>query len=591
MAKTVKRSEYVLGISCYYHDSSAALLKDGHVVAAAQEERFTRKKHDSSFPVNAIKYCLESQGITINEVDYVGFYEKPFLKFERVLHQHLESFPRSFKTFVSSMPSWVTEKLRVTSRIKKLGYQGDVFFIEHHLAHASSSFLVSPFDKAAVLTVDGVGEWSTTTYGYCEGNEIQLHKDIRFPHSLGLLYSTITAYLGFSVNNSEYKVMGLAPYGRMDKKNPFYKRMRKLIDLKPDGSYRLDMQYFIFHHADRMPSQKLCDLFGGPVRDPKEPVEQRHKDIAAALQVVFEEAMTLILKHLYKTTKCENLVISGGCGLNSVYNGKILRNSPFKRIWIHPDAGDGGTSIGAASYVWNTILGKPRTYVFTNAYLGPSFTTQEVETFLKKNKIKYKRLTESQLIKQSAKLINEDHVIGWFQLGMEWGPRALGARSILSNATNPRMQEILNLKVKHREKFRPFAPAVCEDDAIKYFDCDNPIPEPTDYMLMVYPVREEWRAKIPSVTHVDGSGRLQTVRRHQNTRYYDLIKEFGSLSGIPIVINTSFNIRGEPIVCTPFDAYKCMMGTGIDYLVIDRFLIKRADNKRDMWDSEKYAND
>jgi carbamoyltransferase len=591
-AAVERKAGYVLGISCYYHDSSAALLKDGVVVAAAQEERFTRKKHDSSFPKNAIKYCLESQGITISDVSHVGFYEKPFLKFERVLHQHLETFPRSFKTFVSSMPSWITEKLRVTKAIRKIGYRGDVMFIEHHLAHAAASYLVSPFDKAAVLTVDGVGEWSTTTYGYCEGNEIQLHKDIRFPHSLGLLYSTITAYLGFSVNNSEYKVMGLAPYGRMDKRNPFYKRMRQLIDIKEDGSYRLDMQYFIFHHADRMPSAKLCELFGGPVRDPKDPVEQRHKDIAAALQVVFEEAMTAILKHLYRTTRCDNLVISGGCGLNSVYNGKILRNSPFKRIWIHPDAGDGGTSIGAASYVWNTVLGNPRTYVFTNAYLGPSFTTQEIEQFLKHNKIKYKAFrSEQELVKQTAKLLAEDNVVGWFQLGMEWGPRALGARSILSNACNPRMQEILNLKVKHREKFRPFAPAVCEDDATTYFDCDEPVPEPTDYMLMVYPVREEWREKIPAVTHVDGSGRLQTVRRPQNARYYDVIKEFGKLSGIPIIINTSFNIRGEPIVCTPFDAYKCMMGTGIDYLVIDRFLIRRSDNKRDMWDSEKYAND
>jgi carbamoyltransferase len=584
--------EYVLGISCYYHDSSAALLKDGAIVAAAQEERFTRKKHDSSFPVNAIAYCLASQGITIKDVGHVGFYEKPYLKFERVLHQHLATFPRSFKTFISSMPSWMTQKLRVVSRIRKLGYKGDIAFIEHHLAHAAASFLVSPFDKAAVLTVDGVGEWSTTTYGYCEGGEIQLHKDIRFPHSLGLLYSTITAYLGFSVNNSEYKVMGLAPYGRMDKKNPYYKQMRKLIDVKPDGSYRLDMRYFVFHHADRMPSKELCDLLGGPVRGAKDPVEQRHKDIAAALQVVFEEVMTLMLRHLYRETKCANLVISGGCGLNSVYNGKILSQSPFQRIWIHPDAGDGGTSIGAASYVWNTILGKPRTYIFTNAYLGPSFTTEEIEAFLKKERIKYTKLpSEKAITERAADLIHKDNVVGWFQLGMEWGPRALGARSILSNATNPKMQEILNLKVKHREKFRPFAPAVCEDDANTYFQCDTPIPEPTDYMLMVYPIKEEWRAKIPAVTHVDGSGRLQTVRRHQNPRYYDLIKAFGARSGIPIIINTSYNIRGEPIVCTPFDAYKCMMGTGIDYLVIDRFLIKRSENKRDMWDSEVNAND
>src|SRR3989338_8033221 len=585
---------YILGISCYYHDASAALLKDGMIVAAVQEERFTRKKHDFSFPINSIKYCLESQGIKIEDVSYIGFYEKPYLKFERVLSQHLEMFPWSLKTFISSIPSWLNEKLRVVKKIKKeLGYKGDVIFIEHHLAHAASSFLVSPFEKAAVLTVDGVGEWTTTAYGMCEGNEIHLMKDIRFPHSLGLLYSAITAYLGFSVNNSEYKVMGLSAHGTMDKeKNIYYKKLLQAIDVKEDGSYRLDLSYFKYHYSDRMPTKKLCELLGGPVRTPETQIDQRHKDIAAALQMIFEEVMEKMLRHLNKETRCENLVISGGCGLNSVFNGKILRNTPFKNIWIQPDSGDGGTRIGAASYIYHTLFGNKRNYVLRDAYLGPKYSMDYLKIFLDKNKIKYSQFRDDDdLIKNTAKLIYGNSVVGWFQGGMEWGPRALGARSILSNPCNPGMKEILNQKVKHREKFRPFAPAVCEDDALKYFECDVPIPEPTDFMLMVYPIKKKWQDKIPAVTHVDGSGRLQTIRRDQNRLYFDLIKEFGKLTGIPILINTSFNIRGEPIVTNPRDAYKCMMGTGIDYLVMENFLIKREDNPEHIWDSENLADD
>jgi len=585
---------YILGISCYYHDSSAALSKDGIIVAAAQEERFTRKKHDTSFPINAIEYCLKSQNISINDVAHIGFYEKPFLKFERVLSQHLEMFPKSFKTFISSMPSWTNEKLRVMKTIrKKLNYKGNVFFIEHHLAHAASSFLVSPFEEAAIVTTDGVGEWTTTTYGFGKGNEIELYKEIKFPHSIGLLYSTITAYLGFSVNNSEYKVMGLSSYGNMDKNsNQYYKKLKEVIDIKDDGSFSLDMDYFAFHYADRMPSKKLCKLLDGQVTRKGIEMTQRHKDIAAALQLITEETLTKILNHAYHVTKCNNIVLAGGVALNSVYNGKILRNTPFTNIWIQPDAGDGGTSIGVASYIYNTILGNKRSYVFRNAYLGPSYSAEQIKSFLDNNRIKYSEFkSDDELISATAKLIHSNYVVGWFQLGMEWGPRALGARSILSNPCNPKMQEILNLKVKHREKFRPFAPAVCEDDALQYFECDIPVPEPTDFMLMVYPIKKEWQKKIPAVTHVDGSGRLQTIRRSQNPLYYNLIKEFGRLSEIPTLINTSFNIRGEPIVCTPYDAYKCMMGTGIDYLVMDRFIIKREDNPRDIWDSEKYAED
>lgn len=585
---------YVLGISCYYHDSSAALLKDGIIVAAVEEERFTRKKHDTSFPINAINYCLESQNIGVDDIDYVGFYEKPLIKFERVLSQHLEMFPWSLKTFLSSMPSWLTEKIRVMRKIrKKLKYKKDVLFIEHHMAHAASSFLVSPFKKAAILTIDGVGEWTTATYGVGEDNKIKLMKELRFPHSIGLLYSTITAYLGFSVNNSEYKVMGLAPYGDMDRKtNPYYPKLKKVVDIKEDGSLHFDMDYFAFHYADRMPSKKFCKLLEGSISKRDTEMTPRHKDIAAALQLITEDVMTKMLNHVHKVTKCNNIVLAGGVALNSVYNGKILRNTPFKKIWIQPNASDGGTSMGVASYIYNTILNNKRNYVLKDAYLGPSYTNEQIKEFLNSSNIHYSEFKdEKDMIKKTAKLIYNNKVVGWFQHRMEWGPRALGARSILANPCNPKAKELLNAKVKHREKFRPFAPVVCEDDALKYFDCDKPVPEPTDYMLMVYPVFKKWHNKIPSITHVDGSGRLQTIRRQQNRQYYDLIKEFGKLSKIPILINTSFNIRGEPIVCTPQDAYKCMMGTGIDYLVIGKFLIKRGDNPKHMWDSESYAKD
>jgi len=585
---------YILGISCYYHDSSATLLKNGVIIAAAEEERFTRKKHDNSFPLNAVEYCLSSGQVRIDDIDYIAFYEKPLLKFERVLYQHLQMFPWSLKTFLGSMPSWINEKLRVPKIIrKKLKYKGDVFFIEHHLAHVASSFFLSPFNRSAVLSVDGVGEWATTTYGLAEGNDITLMKEIKFPHSIGLLYSTITAYLGFSVNNSEYKVMGLAGYGDMNKDtNPYYSKLKKVIDIKEDGSFSLDMDYFIFHYKDNMPSGKLCELLGGPVALRDSEMTDRKKNIAAAVQLITEEVMTKILNHIHKSTDCDNLVLSGGVALNSVYNGKILGNTPFKKIWIQPNASDGGTSMGAALFVHHKILNNTKKNSLQDVYFGPSYTERQIKYFLDKNKINYSRFdTDKDLLNITTKLIYENSVIGWFQDRMEWGPRALGSRSILANPSNPNAQELLNTKVKHREKFRPFAPVVCHDDASKYFECDSPIPDPSDFMLMVYPVRKQWRNEIPSVTHVDGSGRLQTIKREQNQLYYDLIKEFAKLSGLPILINTSFNIRGEPIVCTPHDAYRCMMGTGIDYLVMGRFLIKREDNLRDVWDSEKSAKD
>ncbi|MAF37091.1 hypothetical protein CL622_08310 [archaeon] len=585
---------YILGISCYYHDASAALLKDGVIVSAVEEERFTRKKHDNAFPINAINYCLKSQDITVDQLDYIGFYEKPFLKFERILYQHIDTFPKSLKTFLSAMPSWLNEKLRVMKQIRKtLKFRGEVLFVPHHLAHAASCFLVSPFDNAAIVTIDGVGEWATTTYGIGDDNKISLLKEIHFPSSIGLLYSTITAYLGFSVNNSEYKVMGLSPYGNMDKKtNPYYAKLKQIIDLKDDGSFRLNIRYFKYHYTNRMPSKALCTLLNGHIRKPESALTQRHKDIAAALQLVTEEILITILCQVHKVTGSENIVLAGGVALNSVFNGKILKKTPFKQVWIQPNASDGGTSIGVISYIYHTLLGNKRTYHMQNAYLGPSFSKAYIKEFLDQNNIHYREIVnEQELTNTVAKLIYSNKVVGWFQGRMEWGPRALGARSILANPCNQQAKKLLNTKVKHREQFRPFAPVVCKDDANIYFECDTPLPESTDFMLMVYPIRESWKKRIPSVTHVDGTGRLQTIGYDQNPNYYNLIKAFGKLSSIPILINTSFNIRGEPIVCTPYDAYRCMMGTGIDYLIMDKFLIKRSDNLQHAWDSEKEAKD
>lgn len=571
---------YILGISCFYHDSSATLLKDGKIVAAAHEERFTRVKHDNSFPINAINYCLTSQNIGINGIRYIGFYEKPLLKFERVLYQHLEMFPRSFKTFLLSLPSWINEKLRVIKIIKKkLKYKGDVLFVEHHLAHAANAFLVSPFKEAAIVTMDGVGEWTTTAYGYGKNNSIELYKELRFPNSIGLLYSAITAYLGFKVNDSEYKIMGLSAYGNKDKeKNIFYRKLKQVIDVKNDGSFKLDMDYFAYHYSGRMFSKKLCKLLGLP-RKPGSELMQKHKDIAAALQMITEKVAIKILNHVNKETKSKNIVLGGGVALNSVLNGKILKSTAFNNIWISPDPGDGGTSLGVASYIYFTILGKKRNYILRNIYLGSEFSSSEIKFFLENNKIKYSKFRNSkELINKTAKLIFQNFIVGWFQLGMEFGPRALGARSILANPCNIKMKQILNINIKHREEFLPFAPSICEDDVLEYFDCDKPIPESTNFMLMVYPIKKKWHKKIPAVVHLDGSGRLQAVKRSSNPLYYDLIKEFGKLSNIPILINTSFNLSGEPIVCTPNDAYKCMINSGIDYLVIDKFLIRREDN-------------
>ncbi len=575
----------ILGISCFYHDSAAAIIVDGKLIAAAEEERFTRKKHDSGFPYHAVLYCLNEANVKIDQVDYIAFYEKPLIKFDRLMSQHLQMFPFSYLSFLKAMPQWINEKLRIRSIIKKkLKYKGKILFLEHHLSHAASTFLISPFEEAAILTVDGVGEWATTTYGIGKGNEIKLEREIQFPHSLGLLYSTVTAFLGFSVNNSEYKVMGLSPYG-----NPvYYEQLKKLIDVKEDGSYALDMSYFDYHYKLVMPSKKFVEEFG-PIRAAEGTLEQKHKDIAASLQKITEEIMFKLINHLHKIYKTDNLCLAGGVALNSVANGKIMKNTSFKNVFIQPAAGDAGSAIGAAIYVHTTLLGNKREFVFDSCYLGPWYSDEYIQKYLDENKIIYTKLkNDTDLITTTAKLIHENNVIGWFQGRMEWGPRALGSRSILSNASNPEIKEILNAKVKHRELFRPFAPVISEEDVHDYFEMET---DAEPFMLFVYPFKKKVQKLVPSVVHVDGSGRLQTINKKQNARYYGVIKAFEKLSKIPILVNTSFNIRGEPIVCTPHDAYRCMMGTGIDYLVIGSYLVARKENAKDMWDSESIAKD
>ncbi|MBR9679098.1 MAG: carbamoyltransferase [Nanoarchaeota archaeon] len=566
---------YILWVSCFHHDASATLVKNGKIIAAVEEERFTRKKHDKTFPKNAIQYCLKQAGININQVKYVGFYEKPLLKFERVIYQHLQTFPKSLKTFVKSTPDWFTEKLRFTKILKKqTKYKGNVLFINHHMSHAASTFLPSPFKKAAILIIDGVGEWTTTSYGIGNKNEIELIKEIKFPHSIGLLYSTITSFLGFKINNDEYKVMGLAAYGNPEK---YYDQLKKLVKIEKDGSFKLNPKYFSYTYTDKMHSKKLIRLLGKPRKTENE-ITQKHKNIAASLQKITEEIIITILKQVYKITKCESLVMAGGVALNSVVNGKILENTPFKKMWIQPNASDGGGSMGAALYISNTILNKKRNQL-ENAYYGPEYSTKQIKKFLDEHEIKYKTLNETNLTKTTAKLIHENKIIGWFQGRMEWGPRALGNRSILANPCNPEMKNVLNKKVKHRETFRPFAPAVCEEDAKKYFEINGEIPEPSKYMLMIFPVKNNHQKKIPAITHVDRTARPQIITKTTNPRYYELIKKFGKLSKTPILINTSFNVKGEPIVCTPQDAYNCFKNTGIDYLILNKFLIKKNDSK------------
>jgi carbamoyltransferase len=562
----------VLGISCFYHDSAACLIRDGEIVAAASEERFTRKKHDSSFPANAVRYCLEEGSIETSDLDYVGFYDKPLLKFERIISSYIATFPRSYRAFIKAVPVWLREKLWTKDLIaRELDYKGEILFAEHHQSHAASAFLVSPFDEAAILTVDGVGEWATVSVAAGSGTRIRMLKHIDYPHSLGLLYSAFTYYLGFKVNSAEYKVMGLAPYG----KPLYYDRIaNNLMSVGGDGSFKLNMDYFAYQYGLRMINRRFEDLFDGPARQPESPLEQRHKDIAASIQKTTEEVMLQLAVSAFDLTGSENLCLAGGVALNCVANGKILREGPFKKIFVQPAAGDAGGAIGVAAYIYHSLLGNARRTPLRDAYLGPSFSSEEIESLLNSKGVRFSALEREELLTTVARLIADQNVVGWFQGRMEFGPRALGNRSILADPRQSENKDRVNLKIKFRESFRPFAPSVLEDRCSDFFDLDCPSP----YMLLVAQVRPDKRV-LPAVTHVDGSARIQTVSRDTNPLFYDLIGEFDKLTGVPVIINTSFNVRGEPIVCTPLDAFRCFVRTGMDYLVIGHFLVDKRDVK------------
>jgi carbamoyltransferase len=561
---------YILGLSCFYHDSAAALLKDGEIVAAAQEERFTRKRHDSDFPARAVRYVLKEAGIGPEQLDAVGFYDKPLLKFERMLETYLATFPKSFGSFRTAMPVWMKEKLWVPSLIRRelRPYKGPILFAEHHMSHAASAFLVSPFDEAAILTVDGVGEWATSSFGVGRGSDIEMFKEIRFPHSLGLLYSAFTYYLGFKVNSAEYKVMGLAPYG---KPVHFERVMNEMLHLQEDGSFKLDMKYFDYGHGLRMTSEAFHDFFGGPPRKPESWMSEREFDIAATVQKVCEEVVLTMVRHIHKETGLTELCMAGGVALNCVANGRIVKETPIKRLFVQPAAGDAGGAVGVAHWLYNTLDKKPRGKAWQHAYLGPEFSRDEIKADLDAAGAVYEEYPQpEELLRKTAELISQSQVVGWFQGRMEFGPRALGGRSILADPRDVKMRDTLNMKIKFREGFRPFAPSVMADKANEWFDLDCESP----FMLLVAPVREGKRF-IPSVTHVDYSARLQTVTEEQNPMYYGLMREFEKITGVPLVINTSFNVRGEPIVCTPRDAWLCFMRTNMDALSIGPFLLKK----------------
>ncbi len=602
----------ILGISAFYHDSAAALLVDGEVVAAAQEERFTRKKHDFEFPVHAIRYCLDEAGLTPEQLDYVGFYDKPFLKFERLLETYLSYAPRGFQSFLKFVPLWARQKLHLPREIAR-GLEGhyhkQVVFTEHHESHAASAFFPSPFDQAAILTLDGVGEWATTTYGVGQGNRIELTHEQRFPHSIGLLYSAFTYFTGFRVNSGEYKLMGLAPYGE-----PTYvDRIRDhLIDLKDDGSFRMDMSYFEYCEGLKMTSSKFDELFDGPPRKPESPITVREMDLAASIQEVTEEIMLRSARNVHRETGQRNLCLAGGVALNCVGNGRILREGPFDNVWIQPAAGDAGGALGVAMFIWHQLLGNARTPIQPDgqqgSLLGPRSSPDAIKTFLDTVGAVYeKQPDDATLCDTVADLMADEKVIGWFQGRMEFGPRALGARSIIGDARSSKMQSVMNLKIKFRESFRPFAPSVLRDRVDDYFEMRPG--EDSPYMLLVAPVQNHRRLKssndndhergldklkvprsdIPAVTHVDYSARVQTVDAKRNGLYAELLRAFEKKTGCPVVINTSFNIRGEPIVCTPEHAYRCFMSTNMDVLVLERFvLLKSAQPNASAVGSEEY---
>lgn len=565
-----KKSVKILGLSFFYHDSAAALVVDGRVIAACQEERFTRKKHDAGFPKNAALFCLKRANLGVNDLDYVVFYEKPLLKLERLLMTYIRVWPRGLRSFIHAMTSLFGEKQWVEQKIRsELGYQGTLLYTEHHYAHAASAYYASNFNDAVIVTMDGVGEFDTTTIGYGSDNNVHLTRSIHFPHSLGLLYSALTYYLGFKVNSAEYKVMGLAPYGNPDRYLPKFK---KLIETYKDGSFRLNMKYFAYEYGFTMTNKNFDELFGGSPRDPESSLTQRHKDIAAALQKVTEEVVLKIVSFAKKERSSENLCFAGGVALNCVANGKILEQKLFENIYIQPAAGDAGGAVGAALFVYYDVLkNEKQNDVMPNVFLGTEYSNEEIKNALDKFGARYTPLSDHELVSKAADLIVSNNVVGWFQGRMEFGPRALGARSIIADARNKENWRKVNLKIKFRESFRPFAPTVLEERAEEYFDLRVPSP----YMLLVAYVRKD---TIPAVTHVDGSARIQTIRRSDNARYYDLIQEFYRISGCPVVINTSFNVRGEPIVESPEDAFACFINTFMDYLVIGNFVVVKKEN-------------
>jgi len=587
----------ILGISSFYHDSAACLVGDGDIVAAAQEERFTRKKHDPRFPKHAIDYCLREGNLDINQVDYIAFYDKPLVKFERLLLTYLAMAPHGYWSFLSQMPSWLKEKLFVRNTIRReLGYEGEMLFSTHHLSHAAAAFLPSPFEQAAIITVDGVGEWATTTYGVGEGNKVRILQQINFPHSLGLLYSAFTYFTGFKVNSGEYKLMGLAPYGE-----PKYVDVikRELIDIRDDGSFRLNMRYFDYCAGLRMTNRHFAGLFGGPERRPETKITQREMDLARSIQVVTEEVILNMAHHVHKETGMKYLALAGGVALNCVANGRLLREGPFENIWIQPCAGDGGNALGAALFAWHHLLDKPRIPDRRRqkaTYLGPAFSDTEIQSFLDSQHIPYRKLSRDEIPSVVADLISNEKVVGWHQGRMEFGPRALGARSILGDPRSREMQSVLNLKIKFRESFRPFAPTALAEHADECFDLRG---NESPYMLLVADVLPEHlrpltedekhaqgfdklrvvRSDMPAITHVDNSARIQTVNKEDHPLYYEMVKAFYEKTGCPVVINTSFNVRGEPIVCTPEESYTCFMRTKMDYLCMGSFLLDKTEQQ------------
>ncbi len=589
-------STYILGLSAFYHDSAACLVRDGEIVAAAQEERFTRIKHDPGFPLHAARYCLAEAGIAAKDLHCIGFYDKPLLTFERLLETHLATAPKGIRLFWKSMAVWLKKKLWIPQVIQReLEFDGPVLFGNHHESHAASAFYPSPFAEAAIITLDGVGEWTTTSYGYGTGAEIHTLADIKFPHSLGLLYTAITYFTGFKPNSGEYKLMGLAPYGE-----PRYvdRMMDNLIDLKEDGSFKLDMRYFNYLAGLTMTNQRMAELFDGPPRKPESPLTQREMDLARSCQEVTEEVMLRIARTVHQETEMKHLCLAGGVALNCVGNGRILREGPFERIWIQPAAGDAGGALGVALSLWYRYCENDRIVSggdigdgMRGSLLGPSFDDEQIREFLEEKMAPGEFMGGGQLPVRVAELLNDEKVVGWFSGRMEFGPRALGARSIIGDPRSPKMQSVMNLKIKFRESFRPFAPSVLRDRVHDFFEMDADSP----YMLLVAPVKEDRqirmtadeeslfgidklnipRSDVPAVTHVDYSARIQTVRREENPPYYDLIQAFNSISGCPVIVNTSFNVRGEPIVCTPEDAYRCFMRTEIDYLVLGNYLLDK----------------